>query len=126
MRSAARYDSRAGAGPQTCTSSASRVWKASRSASEAIAAVGMPSSRPARSTRAAISPRFATSSLRNKKLGLGQVPDRLLEALSVRHEIDLAARDTALHRGLRHGERDVDQHPRVEGLRDDVARPEVE
>ena len=46
---------------------------ASRSASETIAAVGMPSSRPARNTRAAISPRLATSSLRNTRAAYGSV-----------------------------------------------------
>src|SRR5215831_2393809 len=42
--------------------SASRTWRAPRSESEYTATVGMPSSRQARMTRTAISPRFAIRS----------------------------------------------------------------
>src|SRR5437763_10009382 len=59
MRSICRYDSFAAAPPMWCASSAYRTWIALRSASEYTAAVGMPSSRHARMTRIAISPRFA-------------------------------------------------------------------
>src|SRR5579885_1950427 len=54
-----RYDSRAGAGPMHTSSSAKRTCSDSRSASEYTATVCTPSSRHARMTRSAISPRFA-------------------------------------------------------------------
>src|ERR1044071_9279373 len=60
-----RYDSRAGAGPMHTSSSAKRTWSDSRSASEYTATVCTPSSRQARMTRSAISPRLAISTLLN-------------------------------------------------------------
>src|SRR5262245_26513646 len=54
-------------------SSASRTWRLSRSASLNTATVAMRSSRHARSTRSAISPRLATRTLRNIRL-LGTHP----------------------------------------------------
>src|SRR4029079_14393522 len=51
--------SRAGGGPMHTLSSASRTCMASASAVECTATVGTPSSLQARSTRNAISPRFA-------------------------------------------------------------------
>src|SRR6185312_7746588 len=60
MRSMLRYDSRAAAGPMWYASSAFITCKAARSTSENTATVGMPSSRQARITRTAISPRLAT------------------------------------------------------------------
>src|SRR3954470_3116454 len=59
MRGMLRYDSRAGAGPMHTSSSANRTCSDSRSASEYTATVWMPSSRQARITRSAISPRLA-------------------------------------------------------------------
>src|SRR5688572_26445155 len=47
------------------SSSANRTWRDSRSASEYTATVWMPSSRHARMTRSAISPRFAISTFLN-------------------------------------------------------------
>src|SRR5947208_8487747 len=54
-----RYESRASAGPMQTSSSANRTCSDSRSASEYTATVCTPSSRQARITRSAISPRFA-------------------------------------------------------------------
>src|SRR5258706_15716468 len=51
-------------------SSASRTWRLSRSASLNTATVAILSSRQARITRSAISPRFATRTLRNMPLDL--------------------------------------------------------
>src|SRR3990172_4369786 len=60
-----RYDSALGAGPMQNASSAIFTCSDDRSASEYTATVRMPSSRHARITRTAISPRLATSTLRN-------------------------------------------------------------
>ena len=64
-----RYDSRAAGGPIRSALSAARTWSASASASEWMAIGEMPSSRQARITRMAISPRFAIS--RRRKGGAG-------------------------------------------------------
>src|SRR5687767_1202401 len=60
IRGILRYDSRLDAGPMQTSSSANRTCSDSRSASEYTATVWMPSSRQARMTRSAISPRLAT------------------------------------------------------------------
>src|SRR5690348_13013701 len=60
-----RYESRAGAGPMHTSSSAKRTCSDSRSASEYTATVCTPSSRQARMTRSAISPRLAISTFLN-------------------------------------------------------------
>src|SRR5688572_5745053 len=65
MRGILRYESRAGAGPMHTSSSAKRTWSDSRSASEYTATVCIPSSRQARMTRRAISPRFAIRTFLN-------------------------------------------------------------
>src|SRR6185436_18480996 len=65
MRGILRYDSRAGAGPMQTSSSANRTCSDSRSASEYTATVWMPSSRQARMTRSAISPRLAIKTFLN-------------------------------------------------------------
>ena len=57
-----------GGGPMHTLSSASRTCMASSSAVECTATVGMPSSLQARSTRSAISPRFAIRILSNIRL----------------------------------------------------------
>src|SRR5579884_3125993 len=59
IRSSCRKDSVGGDGPMWWASSAYRVWMAFRSASEYTATVRIPSSRQARITRTAISPRLA-------------------------------------------------------------------
>src|SRR6476646_6711498 len=65
MRGMLRYDSRDGGGPMHTSSSANRTWSDSRSASEYTATVCTPSSRHARMTRSAISPRLAIKTLLN-------------------------------------------------------------
>src|SRR4051794_11469526 len=60
-----RYESRAGAGPMQTSSSAKRTCSDSRSASEYTATVSTPSSRQARMTRSAISPRLAIRTFLN-------------------------------------------------------------
>src|SRR5579884_2477478 len=65
IRSSCRKDSVGGDGPMWWASSAYRVWTASRSASEYTATVRIPSSRQARITRTAISPRLATRTFSN-------------------------------------------------------------
>src|SRR3954470_17097751 len=60
-----RYESRAGAGPMHTSSSAKRTCSDSRSASEYTATVCTPSSRQARMTRNAISPRLAMRTFLN-------------------------------------------------------------
>src|SRR5688572_1053903 len=65
MRGMLRYDSRDGGGPMHTSSSAKRTWSDSRSASEYTATVCTPSSRHARITRSAISPRFAINTFLN-------------------------------------------------------------
>src|SRR5665647_1148396 len=65
IRGIFRYESRAGAGPMQTSSSAKRTWSDSRSASEYTATVWIPSSRHARITRRAISPRFAIRTFLN-------------------------------------------------------------
>src|SRR4051794_39296185 len=65
MRGMLRYDSRAGGGPMQTSSSANRTCSDSRSASEYTATVCTPSSRHARMTRSAISPRLAISTFLN-------------------------------------------------------------
>src|SRR5215208_4741958 len=60
-----RYESRAGAGPMHTSSSAKRTCSDSRSASEYTATVCTPSSRHARMTRSAISPRLEMRTLLN-------------------------------------------------------------
>src|SRR5579883_3216869 len=64
MRAMLRYDCVAGGGPMQYASSAKRTCRELRSASEKTATLGMFSSRQERRMRIAISPRFATSSLR--------------------------------------------------------------
>src|SRR5262245_48420100 len=49
-----------------------------------------------------------------------EIRDRLLEPAAIVREVELLARDAALHRGLRHRDRHVHQNPRIERLRDDV------
>src|SRR5438046_782143 len=61
-----RYDSLAAAGPTHTAWSARRTWRASLSASECTATVSMPSSRQARITRTAISPRLAVKTFLNR------------------------------------------------------------
>src|SRR3954453_20619214 len=58
-----RYDSAGVLPPKLCASSASRTNNASRSGSAYTATLPMPASLQARTTRTAISPRFATSTL---------------------------------------------------------------
>src|SRR6476661_7044150 len=60
-----RYELRLGGGPMQTSSSANRTWSDSRSASEYTATVSRPSSRQARMTRSAISPRLAMSTFLN-------------------------------------------------------------
>src|SRR6476646_2460426 len=60
-----RYEARLGGGPMQTSSSANRTWSDSRSASEYTATVSRPSSRQARMTRSAISPRLAMSTFLN-------------------------------------------------------------
>src|SRR5688572_3484705 len=65
MRGILRYESRAAGGPMQTSSSAKRTCSDSRSASEYTATVCTPSSRHARMTRSAISPRFAIRTFLN-------------------------------------------------------------
>src|SRR6478672_5960901 len=65
IRGILRYESRAGAGPMQTSSSAKRTCSDSRSASEYTATVSTPSSRQARMTRSAISPRLAIRTFLN-------------------------------------------------------------
>src|SRR5215210_3919070 len=65
IRGIFRYESRAGAGPMQTSSSAKRTCSDSRSASEYTATVCTPSSRQARMTRSAISPRLAIRTFLN-------------------------------------------------------------
>src|SRR3954468_22970423 len=67
MRGILRYESRAGAGPMQTSSSAKRTCSDSRSASLYTATVATPSSRHARMTRSAISPRFAIRTFLNMR-----------------------------------------------------------
>src|SRR5207302_2832043 len=74
MRGRFRYESAIFGPPTSWTSSASSVWGAPWSAREAMATVRTPSSRQARMTRTAISPRLATSTLRNPGMRLTFAP----------------------------------------------------
>src|SRR5690348_7260833 len=65
MRGILRYESRADGGPMQTSSPANRTWSDSRSASEYTATVCTPSSRHARMTRSAISPRLAIRTFLN-------------------------------------------------------------
>ena len=65
--SMSRYDCAACAGPRRTATSASRTCRASTSASEYTATERMPSWRNVRITRHAISPRFATSTVRMRR-----------------------------------------------------------
>src|SRR5262245_60959639 len=96
-----RWPSAAGAGPGAPASSACRTWSASRSASEKTATVLMPSSRQARITRTAISPRLAmrtfekggvTSGNHNRHARTGQRDPSLFRGLRKHLE------EQALHR----------------------------
>src|SRR6476469_3885849 len=62
-----RYELRLGGGPIQTSSSAKRTWSDSRSASEYTATVSSPSSRQARMTRKAISPRLAMRTFLNTR-----------------------------------------------------------
>src|SRR6266542_3947439 len=83
MRGILRYDSRAGAGPMQTSSSAKRTCSDSRSASEYTATVWTPSSRHARITRSAISPRLAIRIFLNIPFGESGC-DFLVQALPLR------------------------------------------
>src|SRR5215212_4285970 len=78
-----RYDSRAGAGPMQTSSSAKRTCSDSRSASEYTATVCTPSSRHARMTRSAISPRLAMRTFLNtgapRSRHVSDLPQELLD-----------------------------------------------
>src|ERR687894_1066790 len=62
-----RYEFRLGGGPIQTSSSANRTWSDSRSASLYTATVWTPSSRHARMTRRAISPRLAINTFLNNE-----------------------------------------------------------
>src|SRR6266513_1158216 len=70
MRGRFRYESAIFGPPTSWTSSAISAWGAPWSAREAMATVRIPSSRQARMIRTAISPRLATSTLRNTGIRL--------------------------------------------------------
>src|SRR5215213_9019962 len=69
-----KYDLSDAGGPMHTDSSASSTPSESRSASECASTVGMPSSLQARMMRTAISPRLATSTLRNIDLSAHHEP----------------------------------------------------
>src|SRR6516225_2320982 len=87
-----RYDCFAGAGPMHTLSSANLTCSAFESAVECTATDWMPSSRQARMTRSAISPRFAIKIFLN--IGLPAVSD-LVERLAVLDRVSVL--DEALH-----------------------------
>src|SRR5258706_1778558 len=93
-----RYDCLAGGGPMHTLSSANLTCSALVSAVECTATEAMPSSRQARITRNAISPRFAIKILRNM-LGLLDLEQRLavLDRVAV---LDEAGDDLAGDLGL--------------------------
>src|ERR1700739_532727 len=74
-----REESRASGGPMQTLSSARRTCMASVSAVECTATVAMPSSRQARNTRNAISPRLAMRIFLNIMLRLLDDEERLVE-----------------------------------------------
>src|ERR1043165_3405879 len=101
-----RYESRPGGGPMQTSSSANRTCRDSRSASLYTATVAMPSSRHARITRRAISPRLAISTFLNIRLGLatllpgdvGEGPvGRALDAAEAQCELARIARVEQRH-----------------------------
>src|SRR4051812_16685163 len=71
-----RYESLACGGPMHTASSASLTWSECSSAVEYTATVEMPSSRQARITRSAISPRLAISTLRKSGLVTSDFDDK--------------------------------------------------
>src|SRR5689334_4591988 len=75
-------------------SSAKRTWRAPASASEWTATVAMPSSRQARITRMAISPRFAIKTFLNmeRRCGSGSLADHE-ELLAVFHALTVLDED---------------------------------
>src|SRR2546430_13789975 len=94
-------------------SSARRTCSDPRSASEYTAAVLTPSSRQARITRTAISPRLAMRILENMRLGRGIHEEQRLGGLHRRAALDQDPRDAPCGRagGLvehRHGLEDAD------------------
>src|SRR3954454_3151905 len=76
-------------------SSAKRTWSAPASASECTATVAIPSSRQARITRMAISPRFAIRTFLNKGLRRLADHEELLAVLDALAVLDQNFRDRA-------------------------------
>src|SRR3954470_17548462 len=120
-----RYESRAGAGPMQTSSSAKRTCSDSRSASEYTATVAIPSSRQARMTRSAISPRLAIKTFLNMFKHVGASSRRQVEGpgerlirrrdlgeLAVRRRVDTGGAQRELARISRVEERAlVRDHP---------------
>src|SRR5882724_8718581 len=98
-------------------SSAKRTWSEPASASENTATVAIPSSRQARMTRMAISPRLAINTLRNMASGLSAA---LLDLEQLLAELDaLAALDQHFEHGA--GKFGLDLVHQLHGL-DDAQR----
>src|SRR5262249_47999822 len=84
-----KYDSVGALPPSGHASSAMRTWRAPRSQSAKTATVWRPDSRAARMTRTAISPRFATRTLRTKpQLYFGELELRLLSSRTARDGLE--------------------------------------
>src|SRR6478735_8900932 len=131
MAGMCRYDCLAGAGPMHTLSSANLTCSAFESASECTATASMPSSRHARMTRNAISPRLAMRMRLNIVLPDFDLEQRLavLDRLSVLDEdlhdrafdlrLDLVHQlhglDDAEHLALLDARADVDEGRRVGG-----------
>src|SRR5215203_2981602 len=97
-----KYDSRAGAGPMHTSSSANRTCSDSRSASEYTATVCTPSSRHARMTRSAISPRLAMRTFLNTGASRSRRPSDLAQDL-LKHVLEPRDRRCAASRAVRAG-----------------------
>src|SRR5262245_5249431 len=74
---------------------------------------------------------FSSMDIRGLAVGGGRSHVRedgagLAELLAVLDDVELLPGDAAVHRRLRHRGHHVGEEPRVEGLRDDVVRPELE
>src|SRR5262245_17870981 len=86
----------------------------------------MRASPPPSTARSFVSASFLSLSSIDMTLHVGEHGGRLAELLTVLDDVDLAAGHAALHGGLCHSGHDVAEEPGVEGLGDDVARPELE